>query len=215
MRTYAAETGAGPWLVLAHGAGAGHDHPWMRRAAERLAALGVSVVTFDFPYKVEGRRLPDRAPVLEQAFAAVWAELWRDTLAARTPPPRVFAGGKSMGGRIASQVAARQGLTPPPAGLVFFGYPLHPPGRPADRRDKHLPGIDRPLLFLHGTRDPFGAPDELRGLVQALPSAMLHLIEGGDHSLAVTRSADGGASLDRALARAAEWMGAGDSLPPR
>jgi predicted alpha/beta-hydrolase family hydrolase len=215
MRTYAAATGDGPWLVLAHGAGAGHDHPWMRRAAERLAALGVSVVTFDFPYTAEGRRLPDRAPVLEQAFVDVWTDLWRGPLGGRSLPPRVFAGGKSMGGRIASQVAGRQGLTPPPAGLVFFGYPLHPPGRPADRRDRHLAGIDRPLLFLHGTRDPFGAPDELRALVDTLPSATLHLIDGGDHSLAVPRSADGGASLDRALARAAEWMGAGGASPAR
>ncbi len=210
MRTYPAGEPGGVWLVLAHGAGAGHDHPWMRRAGAQLSSLGISVVTFDFPYKAQGRKLPDRAPVLEQAFAEVWAEVARlagaDAARGAGQAPPIFAGGKSMGGRIASQVAARAGLVPDPAGLVFLGYPLHPPGRPLDRRDRHLPGLDLPLLFLHGTRDAFGSPDEMRALAATLPRATLELVEGGDHSLVTTRGPAGSTALDDAFAIAADWM---------
>jgi len=110
-----------------------------------------------------------------------------------------------MGGRIASQVAANDGFDPPAAALVFFGYPLHPPNQPAKRRDEHLPRIKAPMLFLHGTRDPFGTPDEMRGLVETLPRATLHLIEGGDHSLVVKRK-DSADSVERAVAVAADWL---------
>jgi hypothetical protein len=186
-------------LVLAHGAGAGHTHPWMIRVADGLAARGVRVVTFDFPYMEAGRRTPDRGPDLEAAFEAIWQSV-------RESGP-MFAGGKSMGGRIASQVAARSGFDPAPAGLVFFGYPLHPPGRPAERRDRHLPRIAAPMLFLHGTRDSFGSPDEMRELAASLPGARLELIEGGDHSLVAPKRGDpAGASLERAIDLAAAWM---------
>jgi predicted alpha/beta-hydrolase family hydrolase len=117
----------------------------------------------------------------------------------------MIAGGKSMGGRIASQVAGRGGFDPPPAALVFFGYPLHPPNQPAKRRDAHLPHVAAPMLFLHGTRDPFGSPDEMRELVASLPHATLHLIDGGDHSLVVKRK-DGGNSVERAVETAAAWI---------
>ncbi len=190
---------SGPLLVLAHGAGAGHTHPWMIRVADGLAARGLRVATFDFPYIESGRRVPDRGPDLEAAFASVWASM-------RDEGP-MFAGGKSMGGRIASQVAAAQGFEPAPAGLVFFGYPLHPPGKPDQRRDRHLPRISAPMLFLHGTRDPFGSPDEMRALVSSLPGATLELNEGGDHSLvAPKRQGAAGASLERALDVAAKWV---------
>jgi predicted alpha/beta-hydrolase family hydrolase len=213
VRDYPASDPSAPALVLAHGAGAGHDHPWMRRVAAGLAARGVHVVTFDFPYMEAGRKLPDRGTVLEQAFESVWETVSR---AARGP---VFAGGKSMGARIASQVAARERFAPKPAGLVFFGYPLHPPGKPAQRRDRHLPQIERPLLFLHGTRDPFGAADELRALVDDLPRARLEIVEGGDHSLSVPKRQDpAGQALDRAIDVAARWMtstmGARESTEP-
>ena len=155
--------------MLAHGAGAGHDHPWMRRTAEGLARRGVSVVTFDFPYRAAGRQWPDPAPMLEDAFRSVWTEV-----AATTKAP-MFAGGKSMGGRIASQVAAARGFDPVPRGLLFFGYPLHPPRKPAQRRDRHLPTIDVPMLFLSGTRDPFGSPEELRELAEGLNVAATSL----------------------------------------
>lgn len=188
-------------LVLAHGAGAGQRHPWMRRVVETFAAHGIRAVTFDFPYTAAGRRVPDRGPVLEAAFEAVWHET------AAPARGRVFVGGKSMGGRIASQVAARGGFDPAPAGLIFFGYPLHPPGRPHQRRDRHLGRITVPMLFLHGTRDPFGSPDEMRALASGLSLATLHLVEGGDHSLVATRAADpAGESVQRAVEVAARWM---------
>jgi predicted alpha/beta-hydrolase family hydrolase len=171
-----------PVLVLAHGAGAGAAHPWMRHVAAELETRGVRVVTFDFPYMAEGRKMPDRGPVLEAAFAAEWAKV-----AATTTGP-MYAGGKSMGGRIASQVAAAGGFTPVPAGLVFFGYPLHPPGNPEQRRDRHLPQITIPMLFLHGTRDPFGSKEEMRELIDELPTSTLNLVEGGDHSLVTGRA---------------------------
>jgi predicted alpha/beta-hydrolase family hydrolase len=201
FRSYPAPNAGAPTFVLAHGAGAGHDHPWIKRVASGLATRGVRVVTFDFPYKAENRRVPDRGPVLEAAFQAVWNEV------AAEGDALLFAGGKSMGGRIASQVAAARGLSPAPAGLVFFGYPLHPPGKPEQRRDRHLPDVGAPMLFLSGTRDPFGSPEELRALVDGLRDAKLHLVDGGDHSLATSRKTDpAGSSLERAIDLAAEWI---------
>jgi predicted alpha/beta-hydrolase family hydrolase len=207
MQTYIASRPDAPLLVLAHGAGAGERHPWMQRVARGLADRGVSVVTFEFPYMQAGRRAPDKGAVLEEAFSSVWLDI-----AAAEPPGRgrairLFAGGKSMGGRIASQVAARNGLSPQPAGLIFFGYPLHPPGKPAERRDRHLASIAQPMLFLHGTRDPFGAPDEMQTLVDGLPGASLHLIDGGDHSLQASRRGDrSNTSIDHAIDLAASWI---------
>jgi predicted alpha/beta-hydrolase family hydrolase len=186
-----------PVLVLAHGAGAGVSHPWMRHVAAELESRGVSVVTFDFPYMAEGRKMPDRGPVLEAAFAAEWAKV-----AATTTGP-MYAGGKSMGGRIASQVAAAGRFTPAPAGLVFFGYPLHPPGNPEQRRDRHLPEITVPMLFLHGTRDPFGTKEEMRELIDELPTSTLSIVEGGDHSLVTGRGKPVAASV---LDTVREWM---------
>ena len=201
MRLYPAASPDAPTLVFAHGAGAGHDHLWMRRVAQGLADRGVRVVTFNFPYTEAGRKLPDRGPALEAAFVAVWSEV------AASAPGRVFAGGKSMGGRMASQAAARHGFSPAPAGLVFFGYPLHPPNKPAQRRDTHLPAIDAPMLFLSGTKDPFGSPEELRGLVDALPLATLRLLEGGDHSIVAGKRVDPeGHLLERAMDIAAAWI---------
>ena len=115
----------------------------MRRVAAGLAARGIHVVTFDFPYMAAGRKVPDKAPVLEAAFA----EVWRDVVGRRSRRAaagvRLFAGGKSMGGRIASQAAARELFAPAPAGLVFFGYPLHPPAKPEQRRDRICPPSPR------------------------------------------------------------------------
>jgi predicted alpha/beta-hydrolase family hydrolase len=197
MQWHAAEPGA-PLLVLAHGAGAGEHHPWMLRVARGLAARGVSVVTFDFPYMQARRKRPDPAGVLEDAYRTVWEEV-----AGRAPGGTCVAGGKSMGGRIASQVAAGNGFVPPAAGLVFFGYPLHPPDAPTRRRDAHLATIRTPMLFVHGTRDPFGSPDEMRQLTAALPSSRLQLIEGGDHSLQRSRRSE---TLDEAIETAAQWI---------
>lgn len=170
---------ARPALLLAHGAGAGQSHPWMQAVAEGLRARGIVVVTFDFPYMRAGRKLPDPAPVLERAFCEALS-----SAGAQTDPALIwFVGGKSMGGRIATQVVSKQLASPVPAGVVCFGYPLHPPGRPAVRRDSHLPALGTPLLLLHGTRDPFGSPSEMTALAETLPDTSLHFVESGDHSL--------------------------------
>jgi hypothetical protein len=201
MRDYPAADPNSPTLVLAHGAGAGENHPWMTRFGQGLAARGVHVVTFNFPYMEARKSAPDRAEVLEQAFIDAWR-----TLTSGRPGP-LFAGGKSMGGRIASQVAARKGFDPAPAGLVFFGYPLHPPGKPQQRRDRHLPAITLPMLFFHGSKDPFGSPDEMAELARGLPKGTLKMVEGGDHSLAARKKAGaGGDTLDRVMDQAADWM---------
>lgn len=203
MKTFPSPSPNSPVLVLAHGAGAGQDHPWVKRVAAGLAERGVTVVTFNFDYMEAGRRAPDRAPVLEKKWAAVWQEV----AAAHPTGTRLFAGGKSMGGRMASMAVSMDMLTPAPAGLVFFGYPLHPPGKPDQRRDRHLPGIQVPMLFCHGTRDPFGSPDEMRELTAALPGATLEIIEGGDHSLvALKRDDPERRSVESAIDRAAAWM---------
>lgn len=173
-------TAASGALVLAHGAGAGQQSPFMTRAARAFAERGIACATFDFPYMRARRRAPDPPAVLEAA--------WRSAIeaAARELPAPLFIGGKSMGGRIASQVAAAGGSGM--AGLVYLGYPLHPPGKPQQRRDAHLPRIAAPMLFVQGTRDTFGTAAEIADLLPSLPRASLHVVEGGDHSFKVTRS---------------------------
>lgn len=197
-------------LVLAHGAGAGSSHPWMTRVAAGLETRGIQVVTFDFPYIRAGKSIPDRAPVLE----AAWRDVWKGVIERATGP--VFAGGKSMGGRMASMVASRPGVNgfdPPAAGLVFFGYPLHPPGKPQQRRDAHLPQIRVPMLFLHGTRDNFGSPDEMEALVATLPNATLRVCDRGDHSLMAPKKIDPtGQLLEDAMDFAASWLAAREGL---
>jgi hypothetical protein len=165
-------------LVLAHGAGAGQSSPFMVRVARGMAERGISTATFDFPYMAAGRSVPDRAPVLEAA--------WRDALAEARKAfgdlPTII-GGKSMGGRIASHIAAQgsEGID----GLVFLGYPLHPPGKPDRRRDAHLPSIRQRMLFVQGSRDAFGTSAEIAALLPRLTRATLHEIPGGDHSFKV------------------------------
>jgi predicted alpha/beta-hydrolase family hydrolase len=166
-------------LVLAHGAGAGQTSAFMVRAAAELAARGISVATFDFPYITAKRSAPDRAPVLEAA--------WREAIEAGREGlggVPLFIGGKSMGGRISTHVAS-QGGAGTIAGLVLLGYPLHPPGQPGKRRDAHLPAIAEPMLFVQGSRDTFGTEDEIRALLPSLQHATLHAIAGGDHSFKV------------------------------
>jgi predicted alpha/beta-hydrolase family hydrolase len=175
-------------LVLAHGAGAGQAHPFMVRYARGLAQRGIAVATFDFPYTQTKRKSPDRAPVLEDAFRRVVAG------AAKHPDVtagNVFIGGKSMGGRMATHLAAAPdqwpATTPPLAGVIVLGYPLNPPG-PSKRspdRVSHLARIEVPLLIVQGTRDTFGGPAEIRG---AAPHAQVLEVPTGDHSFAVLKS---------------------------
>jgi predicted alpha/beta-hydrolase family hydrolase len=183
-------------LVLGHGAGAGMRSPFMTGFADAIGEFGVATLRFDFPYMQAGRRAPDRAPVLLDA--------WREAFAAgvdRAGGRPVFAGGKSMGGRIASMAAA-EGM--PAAGLVFLGYPLHPPGRPERLRDAHLDAVSVPMLFLQGTRDTFAQPDLLVAVVARLgPRAQLVSVEGGDHSFRVPGGPRDGAVVAAGLAEPA------------
>ena len=177
--TYPAEGAPRALFVFAHGAGAGQHHPFMAGVSRALAARSIDVVTFDFPYKRLQRAAPDRPPVLEQAFREVIAAAREWSSAAA-----VFIGGKSMGGRIATHLASQHLASL--AGVVCFGYPLHPPGKPDQLRVAHLPAITVPMLIIQGERDTFGSPDELRPHLDAMsPDVHLHVIPRGDHSLSV------------------------------
>ncbi len=180
-RVYPA-SGARATLVLAHGAGAPQTHPWLVRAAAAIAARGVDVVTFNFLYTEARRRLPDKNDVLEATWrAAIEAVRARADVA----HGRLFIGGKSMGGRIATQVAAQPAGVGPLAGLVLLGYPLHPPGRPEKLRAAHLAGVQAPMLFVQGERDAFGTPAELEPFAKPLRDRGTRVfpIAGADHSL--------------------------------
>jgi uncharacterized protein len=169
-------------VILAHGAGAPQSHPFMTHFAGGLAKRGADVMTFDFAYMERRRRAPDPAAKLEGCYRAVIEATRGEVESARAT---LVIGGKSMGGRIASQVVAADAEGLGVAGLVFLGYPLHPPGRPDRMRSGHLPSITAPMLFVQGTRDPLGTPDELRTVLDACRAARLHLVEGGDHSLKI------------------------------
>jgi uncharacterized protein len=169
-------------LILGHGAGAGQTSGFMTKFATGLAARGINVVTFNFLYTEHGRRIPDTNSDLEACFRAVIEVVRHKKIG------HLVIGGKSMGGRIASQIAAAG--TPDAAGLVFLGYPLHPPGKPDQLRAKHLPDITVPMLFVQGSRDTFGTPDELLPIIKNLKApADLYVVEGGDHSFKVLKRA--------------------------
>jgi predicted alpha/beta-hydrolase family hydrolase len=179
---YRAKEPIGITLLLAPGAGAPQTHPFMVDVAERLAKRGLDVVTFDFLYAASGRRMPDRTAILEATWRAAIASV---RARGGLPTERLFIGGKSMGGRIASHVAAAdRGLTV--AGLVFLGYPLHPIGKPKVSRDEHLPRVPFRMLFVQGSKDDLGTAAELRALAKKkLPRAEVHVVDGGDHSFRV------------------------------
>lgn len=169
-------------LVLAHGAGNDMNNPLLSFVHEALAERGVMTVKFNFPYKERGGKAPDRAPLLEQTWQKVIEAVRAD---AHLAPARLFCGGKSMGGRIASQLMAKGEAC---AGLVFLGYPLHPPGKPENLRVEHLPRITCPMLFIQGTRDALCDLVLLREALQRVRApAILHVIEGADHSFNVPK----------------------------
>lgn len=175
---------AGMTLILGHGAGAGQTHSFMVSFATELGARGIDAVTFNFSYTEHGRHIPDKTDKLEACYRAVIETVRRHKKLGRN---KLAIGGKSMGGRIASQVAA-SGVGEL-SGLVFLGYPLHPPGNPEKLRSKHLPDIKAPMLFVQGSRDSFGRPDELRPIIKKLKTpADLYVVEGGDHSFKVPKS---------------------------
>ena len=173
-----APKGAAAWIVVAHGAGAGMDHPFLTGFCRAMADEGIAAARFDFHYMNAGRRSPDPEPALR----AAWTEAFEGVRAMAGGVP-VLAGGKSLGGRIASMCVA-DGMDA--AGLVFLGYPLHPPGRPDRLRADHLERIGVPMLFLQGTRDPFAKPELIEKVIARLGDrATLERIEGGDHSFRV------------------------------
>lgn len=154
----------------------------MRGRAADLQARGISVLTFDFPYRAQGRRVPDRAPVLVAAFSDVVA------YAAQQWPGPLLVGGKSMGGRMATMLAAELGLRDEVVGVVAMGYPLHPPGKPEQLRVAHLPGVRVPLLVVQGTRDPFGSPSDVTEACRRVGAApYVVTIEHGGHGFEVPK----------------------------
>jgi len=165
-------------MLLAPGAGAGSDQPALVAIDQALTTAGLTVDRVDFPYRLAGRSRPDQPPVLEETIRSAARSL-ADRLGVDTAA--LVLGGRSMGGRICSQVVAA-GM--PAAGLVLISYPLHPPGRPEKPRTAHLGNITVPCLFISGTRDAFGTPEELTTATADIPAKVTHVwIEGGDHSL--------------------------------
>jgi predicted alpha/beta-hydrolase family hydrolase len=191
-------------LVLAHGAGAGMSHPFMEKVATGFGERGIASLRYQFPYMEKGSKRPDSPAVAHAAVRAAMAEGAR-----RCPGLPLLAGGKSFGGRMTSQA---QAIAPLPGvrGLIFLGFPLHPPGKPSTERAEHLPHVKIPMLFLQGTRDEFAELDLLEPVVKSLGSlASLHLVAHGDHSLHVPARSGRKASevMAEVLDTAAAWIG--------
>lgn len=182
------KAGATPVVVLGHGAGADLRSEFMEFFATAISERGLAVVRFNFPYtEMSGRRPPDKMDVLVETFREVVSASAKRT---GSPPGPLFVGGKSLGGRVASVLCAQRYVTP--TGLVFLGYPLHAPDKPTELRSDHLAQIRRPMLFVQGSRDPFGTPEELRPERTRLKLAgSMHVVEGGDHSFALPKSQAG------------------------
>lgn len=199
----AAAPRAGITLILAPGAGAGQKSPFMARFAAAIAARGIDTVTFDFPYREEGRRIPDGNATLEACWRAVI-----DAIGGRLAPgEKIAIGGKSMGGRIASQVAASDAAGAVLA-LVLLGYPLHPPGKPQQLRTAHFPRLRVPSLFIQGARDAFGTPAELDAELGAagVPATLFPVAEA-DHSFKVPKRAGGSETIESAIQdKIAAWL---------
>lgn len=167
-------------VVVAHGAGAGMDHPFLTGFTGALNDAGTATWRFNFPYAEAGKKFPDRAPVAVATWRAVM-EVARE----RAGGGPVWAAGKSFGGRMASMAVA-EGMEA--AGLVFLGYPLHPPAKPEKLRDDHLYGLEVPMLFVQGTRDAFALPGELEPVAERIGgNAVVHRVADADHSFKVRR----------------------------
>lgn len=183
---------AGAIVAIAHGAGAGMDHPFLIGLAEELNARGVRTLRFNFPYVEAGRRMPGPAAHAVLTWRAVLAE-------ARTRGTRVWACGKSYGGRMASMAAAEGGFDV--EGLIYLGYPLHPPGRPEKPRAEHLPRIAVPQLFVEGENDPFIQPrEQFEGVVATCTDARIAWIAGANHSFEVKGARRPADEIGRGLA---------------
>lgn len=189
-----------PSFLFAHGAGGAMGTPFMASVAASMAAAGIRVVRFEFPYMAARRTgkktgAPDRPAVL--------LETWRNVIREHGGRGRVFVGGRSMGGRIATMVADEMSV----AGAVCFGYPFHPPGKPAQLRTAHLETLRSPLLVLQGERDPFGSREEVERYSLS-PAVAVHWLPDGDHSLAPRRSSGRtpAQNLEEAVATAVSFL---------
>lgn len=184
-------------VVLAHGAGAGMEHQWIESMATGLAASGLRVLTFNYPYTEAGRKSPNRMPVLLEVHRAAATAL-------ATECERVVLAGKSMGGRVGAHLAGDEGW--PTAATVYYGYPLVPVGKTEPRAIDHLQRIAAPQLFFAGTRDRLGPKPLIEEVVEKLPDATLVVVEGGDHSFKVPKSS--GKTSDEVLGEVASTTAA-------
>ena len=199
----AKKTKKGTTIILGHGAGSNQLSGFMRLFAAGLAERGLDAMTFNFIYMEQGRGAPDQKPKLEACYRAV---IDAASGHRKLKGNDLLIGGKSMGGRIASQVAAEGDERI--KGLVFLGYPLHPPGQPQKLRTDHWPSIKAPMLFVQGTRDAFGSPDEINPILKKLKlKATVYVVDTGDHSLKVQKSAGVGQDsvYERAMDKIVEW----------
>lgn len=190
---------SGTAVLLAHGAGAPQDHPWMVLARDRFSRAGLATMTFNYAYSEAGRRSPDRLPKLLAVHAAAAERL-------REYTDRVAFAGKSMGGRVASHLVGDEGAEA--AAMIYFGYPLVPMGKGEPRPTDHLERIHAPQLFIAGTRDRLSPPGIIEPLTASLPAATFLAVEEGDHSLRVPKRT--GRSSEEVVAetvdRAATWL---------
>jgi predicted alpha/beta-hydrolase family hydrolase len=186
-------------VVLAHGAGAGQDHPWIVAVRDGLARHGLFVLSFNYRYTEAGRKAPDRMPMLVNVHRAA-----ADLLAGECNG--VVLAGKSMGGRVGSHLAGDDGW--PAAGLVYFGYPLMPPGKGDPRPTDHLGKIEVPQLFFAGTRDRLSPPELMAPIAASLPDGTLEVVEDGDHSFKVLKRTPktNEEVLDDVANAAADWI---------
>lgn len=192
--------GADRAVLLAHGAGADLRAAALVVAADALAAAGVPTLRFNYPYRSAGRKAPDRAPTLLAATREAAVELARRT---KLPAERLVLGGRSMGGRYCSLLAADVDDPWPALGLVLLGYPLHAPGKPESPRAEHFARLRMPVLFVSGTNDAFGTPDELKAAAKRVrPKVRWHWIPTADHGFR-PKKRETGLSIDDALAAAA------------
>lgn len=178
--------GADRAVLLAHGAGSDRQAPVLTAVADALAAAGIPSLRFDFPYRAAGRRAPDRAPTLLSSAREAASLLARRT---GVPPGRLVLGGRSMGGRMCSLLAAGVDDPWPALGLLLLGYPLHPAGKPDQRRDEHFPRLAMPVRFVSGTRDALAGRTLLQRSSRRIRGPVtFHWIEGSDHGFRPLRS---------------------------
>jgi predicted alpha/beta-hydrolase family hydrolase len=206
LELHGAKRGADRAVLLAHGAGADMNAPALKTFADALAAAGVPVLRFNFPYRTAGKKAPDRPAMLAAATREAAHELARRT---KLPPERLVLGGRSMGGRYASLAVGDADDPLPARGLLLLGYPLHPAGKPEKLRVDHFPRITVPVLFVSGTRDSLAGADELRAHARAIRGTVsFHWIETADHGFKPLKAS--GTSTAEALSTAAvaavDWV---------